>query len=223
MSMCNTGHYGKIVCNKITAQQCLIEALLSTWFYYAELFTTSKSLFICVDGYSCGEQRNFFAVEFGGFNQKNEIWRILYCLYEGPCAGAEIETNQIIAGLKSVQDFQRRLGIKEITTLCDFESITFDNAAINTGKNNGIFARLNALREEEWKALPSKINKPYKPLAFKGCSDHIMNLISTNYNKKLVELSEKWKTEVFLSTRSQHIATSVVLHILGKLYYLHIE
>jgi hypothetical protein len=77
--------------------------------------------------------------------------------------------------MEEIADIQRSRNWR-VTTICDIDSIVFDNASENTGIHNGVGALLNKERK--------KLRIDCDDLVSKGCYDHILNLISKLYRKR---------------------------------------
>jgi hypothetical protein len=68
-------------------------------------------------------------------------------------------------------------------TVADIEAIVFDTTSSNTGKIKGLAGLLTKARQAAWKEQ-NKLGSLRK-LMVKGCEDHILNLMSKDYEKFL--------------------------------------
>ena len=94
--------------------------------------------------------------------------------------------------------------------LYDIKAIVFDTTSSNTGDKKGLAGLLKNARENEWRQQ-RKEGEPSK-LIVKGCEDHLMNLMSKDYEKYLVENSSPMFVE-----HGKHRATDVVQMIIATI------
>jgi len=106
-------------------------------------------------------------------------------------------------------------GHSAITSLHHFASINYDNCSTNTGPKNG----LGKLLEEERK-LTFEQNKEGSscsklvPFIKKGCSDHVMNLISQEFSKILLQV---FKTMAVITAQYWGFFVMFYIHKWAKL------
>jgi len=91
--------------------------------------------------------------------------------------------------LQDLNKYQEKLGLN-LTKLYHITSLTTDNTSSNTGEKNGVRAVLERARAAEWLRDGQAGTMP--PLIFKGCEDHITNLVSTEIEKRLVSRAISW-------------------------------
>lgn len=79
-----------------------------------------------------------------------------------------------------------------------------------TGKKKGLAGLLTKARKAEWKAQGNKGEPP--ALHIQGCQDHIINLMSKDYEAFIVKT-----TSPYLIVGQKHRATDLVQMIIGRL------
>ena len=72
---------------------------------------------------------------------------------------------------------------------------------------------LEERRQEEWKKTN---DSPLPDLKFKGCEDHIMNLVSSEFEKRLIIRCRNWGLDKYV-IGDKHISTDVIVHVMGSL------
>jgi hypothetical protein len=97
-------------------------------------------------------------------------------------------------------------------TLLDLDAIVFDSTGSNTGLKKGLAGCLIDRR----KILHSEAGLQGEPstLVVHKCEDHILNLMSSDYERVLLENSPS------LQVSSKHRATDVVQYIVAKVFFL---
>jgi len=139
--------------------------------------------------------------------------------------------------LKSINTFNEGKGLPEITVV-DIEVIVFDTTSSNTGmpesivlplyktkqlhtyiylfiifytgKTGGLAGLLIEARRQKWVELGKSGSVP--PLHIQGCQDHIINLMSKDYEVFLVaDVSS-----ALLLVEKKHRATDLVQMLIGK-------
>lgn len=134
-----------------------------------------------IDGSGTNKQRNLTELEFGGLHLENGTWSYLVNLQEMPKGGPEMELKMIIntiAHFRGIQDSMKLNGRR--VNIIQFESITYDNTAANTGRWSGLGALLGKYRRDQCRGESL-------PFLRKGCDDHVANLISKHYRRRLGE------------------------------------
>ncbi len=195
---------------------CLIELGLVIYQYSCEKLAKSSDLLMMVDGSGTGTgQRSFLLVHFGG-TYENKTWSAPFGLLEINDKGAEVDCAAIQSVLESVRCVQREKLNIQPTSILHFKSITFDNCEENTGRWNGLGARLERWRTAEHKKVDEP--KPYKALLMKGCSDHIANIVSKSFEKAIVQVVKQTGQESYLSgvKKDRHVATTCIINIYSK-------
>ncbi len=194
------------------ASQCLTELGLVMFCYNCVKLAQCSDLFLMVDGSGTGTaQRSFFLVYFGG-TIEGKHWSAPFGLLEFVYKGAEVDLIAIQAVLASVQE-QQILSNTSVTSIVHFMSVTFDNCSENMGRWTGLGERIEQWRASEYEsyALPSS---RYTPICIKGCTDHIVNIISRTFEAVLADsagpalLSGKKK--------DRHVATTCIINIYSK-------
>lgn len=71
----------------------------------------------------------------------------------------------------------------------DIRQLIFDNASENTGAKGGLGVLFKTEREKDWQKneMPGQLPN----LILKGCDDHIANLASVDFGKRVVEILEE--------------------------------
>jgi len=105
-------------------------------------------------------------------------------------------------------------------SVVDIEVIVFDTTSSNMGEKGGLAGLLRRAREEEWEEQGRVGILPV--LTVKGCEDHILNLMSKDFEKYLVETSNPTltlaKTSIpTLALGQKHRATDLVQLLIEKI------
>jgi len=95
-------------------------------------------------------------------------------------------------------------------SVVDIEVIVFDTTSSNMGEKGGLAGLLRRAREEEWEEQGRVGILPV--LTVKGCEDHILNLMSKDFEKYLVETSNPT-----LTLGQKHRATDLVQLLIEKI------
>jgi hypothetical protein len=95
-------------------------------------------------------------------------------------------------------------------TLLDLEAIVFDSTSSNTGLDKGLAGCLIERRKKLHHEL--KIQGDPPKLIIHKCEDHILNLISSDYERELIRNSPS------LEVSKKHRATDVVQYIVAKVF-----
>jgi hypothetical protein len=98
-------------------------------------------------------------------------------------------------------------------TLLDLDAIVFDSTGSNTGRKTGLAGCIVNGRQELWKKLGHQDDAP--EFIIHKCEDHILNLISVDYEKALIHHSSS------LTVSNKHRATDVVQYIIAKVFFLY--
>lgn len=197
--------------HKVTGQ-CLTELGLVTFHYNCVKLSQCSDLFLMVDGSGTGTaQRSFFLVYLGG-TFKGEHWSAPFGLLELVYKGAAVDLIAIQAVLASVQE-QQMLSNTSVTTIVHFMSIMFDNCSENMGRWTGLGERIEqwrALEYESYSLPPSR----YTPICIKGCTDHIVNIISRTFETVLAESA---KSPLLTGKKKdRHVATTCIINMYSK-------
>ena len=110
--------------------------------------------------------------------------------------------------VRDINKFNKGKELRSITVV-NIEAITFDTTGSNTGDNKGLAGLLRKAREEEWKKQNQLGIVPQ--LLVKGCEDHILNLMSVDYERHLVETAP-----TNLIIKGKHRATDIVQLLIFK-------
>jgi hypothetical protein len=115
-----------------------------------------------------------------------------------------------------IQDMLKKISIladhTPILTLLDIDAIVFDSTGSNTGLSNGLAGNI-LTRRRELHSLSGGEGEPPDFIIHK-CEDHILNLISCDYEKTLITGSPA------LMVNEKHRATDVVQFIVAKVCFL---
>jgi hypothetical protein len=103
-------------------------------------------------------------------------------------------------------------GYTPTLTLLDIDAIVFDSTSSNTGLHFGLSGCINKKRKELYSAGGREGEPP--ELVIHKCEDHILNLISSDYEKKLIKESPA------LTISTKHRATDVVQFLVAKVCFL---
>lgn len=206
-------------CSIESAEVSLIELAHNMLTFRCQQLSTSQDLFMMIDGSGTTKlQRSFFAIHFGGY-YGDQKWSSLFGLFELVEKGAQIDIKAIQAMLSTVQEIQRQKGYC-ITNLYDFKSITFDNCSENTGRKAGVGVLLQDLHKHAFDIDPraKAVQLTYKPLILKGCSDHIVNLVSRDIESAIVAELKRQK-KMHLVQSDQCLATTVLINLYSKVIF----
>ena len=200
-----------------TSTRCLQEAYLAVKIENSKKLSLLENKFIIIDCASDRCKRNLLAIKFGGF-LNDEKYSFTACILEIVNHYAILQVDKIIETLEFYTDIQKDYNW-EITKLFNFKQIIYDNTSSNRGKTNGVFAVLNRKRKEAWLNETEEFRKEnlFDDLVEKGCDDHTINLSSTEFEKRLVILTENWNMTFLLSKGKRHAANFVVLHLYQRL------
>jgi hypothetical protein len=97
-------------------------------------------------------------------------------------------------------------------TLLDLDAIVFDSTGSNTGMNTGLAGCIVIGRKQLWATMGCEGDPPN--FIIHKCEDHILNLISSDYEKALIKHSSS------LTVSTKHRATDVVQYIIAKVVFL---
>lgn len=185
----------------VTARRALVEYALCVKFVIAHLLSYSEDLFLGFDATSTYFNRNFLEIHVGGYNMLHkQLWIRPIAIVEFLPHDATTQTQLIINAIQQLNDLQQQINTK-ITKLYNFISMSSDNENLNKGALNGVITKLNQEQRrqyEEGKASGQEIVIPYRDLIEKGCSDHIINLISKEFHRRIAALGKKWDMEELL-------------------------
>jgi hypothetical protein len=95
--------------------------------------------------------------------------------------------------------------------LLSLDAIVFDSTGSNTGMKHGLAGCIVKGRKELYCAA-GFLGEPPKFIIHK-CEDHILNLISSDFEKELITLSPSLKVS------TKHRATDVVQYIIAKVFF----
>ena len=174
-----------------------------------EKVAKSEHLSITIDGTSDVRQRNPIAIRLGGVYENSPTpWSFPFHFCEPGDHKAETQLNEIQKLLETVNLFNEGKGARKITVV-DIEAIVFDTTSSNTGKKKGLAGLLTKARQREWKEQ----NKPgtVPKLVIKGCEDHILNLMSRDFETALVR-----DATPDLVVGKKHRATDIVQLLIWK-------
>ena len=204
-----------------TVARSLVEVMLSIETEIAYRLSFSKSIYIACDCSGDKYQRNCFALKIGGLDTKNQNnkWsfpiRLVELFGNGHTARAQCEVIQKC--FYDLNVIQKKLDCHE-TKLYEIQLLVCDNTFSNIGEN-GVRGVLNQLRKLEWQKESIEVQEkfPFADLITKGCDDHISNIVSHEFEKRICQLTTNWSMNHFLSVGKKHAATYSVIHVMKRL------
>lgn len=141
-----------------TTTRAVTEGHLALLHRLAEKLSSSTSLWLSLDAAGMKRKRDFAGMVLGGTSSKGKDWASILDYKEiSGYHEAQSELNVLLQSLHRVVEIQKRL-LLPTTRLYHFESIVYDNAAVNTGEKNGIGVLLEAERLKQWEA-DGKVDK----------------------------------------------------------------
>jgi len=150
----------------VTKELMLLEKLVYP------MLTGEHQYILSFDGHS-SDQRHFVSV---GLFASETVHLPRYLIETGHSAAAELvdEVKNLFARIQHKQEIvgvppEKRLQLYHIV------SLSADNTSSNTGQYNGVAAQLDKERAAAWKEQGH--TSGFEPLIFKGCNDHIQDLI----------------------------------------------
>jgi len=175
-----------------SAIRALVEIGMAEDVITSVLLSKSIDLLISIDCTTTWWGRKFVAVLFGGIDKTNQPWMKLVDLWEGIDHTAETQVEVIIETLNRLQQYQEQ----HKTQLWEFKSIVFDNTSENTGWKNGVAARLERKRQQMWQEKHSQ--EQLSPMIVKGCIDHMANLVTADFKRRLTHALQFWNCSELL-------------------------
>jgi hypothetical protein len=183
---------------------------------YARVFSSvcnrivnSQHLTLLIDGTTDLKQRSPIAIRMTGVHQNGQKWSypVRFCEpsnHEATSQLREIET--LFTEINTLSSSERTLSI------LDLETIVFDTTSSNTGLNRGLAGLLLKKRKENWAKLGH--STPVPELQIQECQDHVLNLMSSDYEAAILANSSC----VMNQKTKKHRATDVVQFLLSKVY-----
>jgi hypothetical protein len=158
----------------------------------------SSNLVLLIDGTSDIRGRNPIAIGMTGFHKSTKT------MWYHPIRFCEPEDHKALTQLREIETAFKEISEMggTLVTILDLEGIVFDSTGSNTGLDKGLAGELLQARSKLWKEMNKEGEVPV--LIIHKCEDHILNLMSQDLEKKLIEISPKMK--IF----SKHRATDVV-------------
>jgi hypothetical protein len=89
------------------------------------------------------------------------------------------------------------------------ETVVFDSTSSNTGLKNGLAGVLMKARQDMWNG-----EDPLPKLQIQKCEDHMFNLMSSDYEKDIIETSNG--CVMHGKAHKKHRATDVVQFLIYK-------
>ena len=156
--------------------------------WFAPFVASSYNLTVLIDGTSDLKERAPVAIHlFGNFD--HITWNYPVSIVEPIDHTAETQLHilqELIDEINKI-NFEAKHPVPELTLL-DFETIVYDTTSSNTGKHKGLGALLDYERKKVWEK--SFQEWPFRPLRRIGCQDHVLNLVSEDFEKFLVAHGE---------------------------------
>jgi len=181
------------------------------------------SLFLLVDG-GTYKDRSFIQYSLTGYSEKDGKVKIsskkvsmrfiqVYETITGT-TGKEI-AEKIAFGLEHFATWQKQIGMTQIFNLTNLTGICYDTTSENTGKINGIGARLEEIRQNvSIKLTGKRCNK----LIESKCIDHVTMLIFTNIMKRMgSKLNEIWPNNTVVNAEGGCLVFSL-LDVFGNFF-----
>jgi len=196
--------------SRTTAIKGLAELYQCFKFYLAEKISLSSSLSLTIVT-TTDSHRELMALLFAGV-QGELGWEEKASLVELRGHQAQVQVEIIRKLLQELNVYQQLLGVSQ-TKIYHITSLTADNTGSNTGKN-GVRGLLEKERQRVW--FEEGKNGECQPLVFKGCEDHIVNLASNEFEKRLVNRSESWG-KGWMVKGKKHVSATALCHIMARL------
>lgn len=168
-------------------QQCEREYSLAADYFFVMVLGKSKFRGVGTDGTSKMDlNRSCLEVEIFGFLDQ-QLWSYPFHMEELVShEDAPIVVNVIKEVVNAIQVIQREMGWDVLWLHEIVEVFCSDNASVNSGKNAGVAALLEAERKISFRDHKRE-GETYKELAVVGCTDHVVNIASKNFHKSLAE------------------------------------
>ena len=156
--------------------------------WFASSVASSYNLTVLIDGISDLKERAPVAIHlFGNFD--HITWNYLVSIVEPIDHIAETQLHLLQKLIDEINkiNFEVKHPVPKLTLL-DFETIVYDTTSSNTGKHKGLGALLDIEQKKVWEK--SFQEWPFYPLCQIGCQDHVLNLVSEDFEKFLVTHGE---------------------------------
>jgi hypothetical protein len=175
--------------------------------YVCDRIANSQHLSLLIDGTTDLKQRSPIAIRMTGVHKDNSEWSYPVrfcepCNHEAKTQLREIET--MFHEINTLSSSSRTLSI------LDLETIVFDTTSSNTGLKKGLAGLLIRKREENWTKEGN--SGPVPKLQIQKCQDHVLNLMSVDYENELIQNSSC----VMNPKSKKHRATDVVQFLISK-------
>jgi hypothetical protein len=195
----------------------------------------SKKLTILIDGTTDRKQRSPLAIQMTGIDpmNNNEHW-FLFSFFVTSLSLSLVNNTHGILPFRSyplsfcepgdhtgitqckvivemLDDISMLAGHTRKLTLLDIDAIVFDSTSSNTGLDKGLAGCILKRRKELYDVGHHEGDPP--ELIIHKCEDHVLNLISSDYEKVLIQNSPS------VQVSSKHRATDVVQFIIAKVYF----
>ena len=192
--------------SRSTVVQCLQELYQASKYDLATKMAQSTFLNVMIDA-TTDSARELLALHFA-----STTWRRSAKVVETVKHKAEQQVEVIVNLLEDLNTYQRELGLKE-TRAYHITSLTTDNTGSNTGEN-GVCGVLEAVRKKQWLSDSNPGSCP--PLLFKGCEDHVVHLIATEFERRLILRATSWGLSDQIDGK-RHASATALCHILARL------
>jgi hypothetical protein len=172
-----------------TALRALCIKAVAADYKIAKWISEQSEIYLELDGGSESD-RKFLEVSLQAIDTKGKISKQFLNLLEnyGP-SHAQKAATFIYNSILGIARMQITMKMTKIVSLCDITGVVFDTTSENTGKLQGIYQQLEALRKEEWKKL--RPNEPYVPMSCEKCCDHVSQLFGVWFIKSCNEEFKK--------------------------------
>jgi hypothetical protein len=185
------------------AERAVVMAFLSIMLHLAkDLIPSSCSLILGCDVASVWAiQRSFFVATLSGIHG-GQLWEMPLLFCEILEKGSQTELELLRGAFSFLRKLQTIAGVAELISFPNITELVFDNASENTGIHNGLGFLFLRAREQEWKETAKEGSLP--PCALKGCDDHIANLISAEFGRRVAQfLKEKKRFSLIVTGKKQ--------------------
>ena len=199
--------YQKVGMSENTVQSLVMDVYTRVFVHVSEKIGRSTHIVITIDSTSDLKERNPIAIRMTGI--EGEVpWSFPIRFCEPGDHKAKTQLREIEQTIRDINHFNTGKGLPSLSVF-DIEAITFDTTSSNTGKKKGLAGLLTAARKEEWENQNREGEVP--ELVVKGCEDHLINLMSKDYEEYLVTNASK-----NLIIKGKHRATDIVQLLINK-------
>ena len=181
---------------RMSAERSLVEGALCVKYRIAIKISKSTNLFIGFDSTSTFFDRRLLEIHLGG-TDNDQLWVQPIGLKEFVDHDAEFQITMILNVWKEYNDLQLELNEQQ-TPIWKIQAVCTDNENLNKGKFNGIIKQLNDIRKKiHLQDKQNNSNIPdFENIVIKGCSDHLIHLISKEVHTRWNILGQNWDIDL---------------------------